>query len=338
MAADRARQRPGKTRHGHIAADATPQEIAIAALQDGARQSPPNQTAPPWPPPHPSRFRAPCRRVRAGNGASGRVPYPVGDRWLPSTPLTDDPFVADALYSAFQHSRQVDTPNFGENNLTMGFEKRLTDQLGVSFAGSYEILTPPDRAMSTAGTMSTRPSIPALSAPHETVPAWSAAELAALTSRVGAAPWLHHQSYAAKGFPTRPASRVSGPFAVTGTFGIQVPDDGSMAATVLPIWRWPASLQYSLKYLQGNVEYIGLPPLIGRLIPSSVHLQRAGVARARQRADRSGGAWYHLFRQRARIAEALPINRASGTGIGVTAKAHIPLDRIAARPAPLFGD
>ena len=26
------------------------------------------------------------------------APYQIGDRWFPSTPLTDDPFVADALY------------------------------------------------------------------------------------------------------------------------------------------------------------------------------------------------------------------------------------------------
>src|ERR1700730_185455 len=69
-------------------------------------------------------------------------PYQIGDRWFPATALTDDPFVADAIYGTFQHLRQPDSPNFGGNDLTIGFEKRITDRLGVSFAGDYEVLTP----------------------------------------------------------------------------------------------------------------------------------------------------------------------------------------------------
>ena len=76
-----ARQRPGQGNGwwlGHIAADARDaRDGDRRAARQRRRQSPPNQAAPPmarrriW-----SRFRVACRRVRAGNGASGRVPIP----------------------------------------------------------------------------------------------------------------------------------------------------------------------------------------------------------------------------------------------------------------------
>jgi hypothetical protein len=102
------------------------------------------------------------------------------------------------------------------------------------------------------------------------------------------------------------------------------------------------SLQYSLKYLQGNVEYVGLPPLIGRLIPVVEFTYSAPVSRAFGNAPTglvAPGIIYSDNGLEFGVEALLPINRASGTGIGVIAKAHIPLDRIAASLAkPLFGD
>ena len=285
-----------------------------------------------------------------GTAQAAASPYQVGDRWFPSTPLTDDPFVDDALYSSFQHLRQTDAPNFGANDLTLGFEKRLTDQLGVSFAGSYEILTPlgQSNVYGWDNVYATLKYQAFENAPHETVLSLGVQrEFGGTgTSRVGAETigFTTPTLYAAKGFGDLPDDlRFLRPFAVTGTFGIQVPDAringgdrfADMAVAGL-------SLQYSLKYLQGNVEYVGLPPLIGRLIPVVEFTYSAPVSRAFGNAPTglvAPGIIYSDNGLEFGVEALLPINRASGTGIGVIAKAHIPLDRIAASLAkPLFGD
>jgi hypothetical protein len=157
----------------------------------------------------------------------------------------------------------------------VGFEKRITEQLGFSFAGTYDIQTPLgqsnvygwDNPYATVKYQAVE------DVPHETlVSVGVEREFGGVgASRVGAEGigYTTPTLYAAKGFGDLPDEmKFLRPFAVTGTFGIQLPDqrlyDGvpyaDMAVTGL-------SLQYSLHYLQGNVEYVGLPPFIDRLIP-----------------------------------------------------------------------
>ena len=278
------------------------------------------------------------------------TPYQVGDRWFPSTPLTDDPFVADAVYATFQHLRQSGSPNFGENDLTLGFEKRITDRLGVTFAGKYEILTPLGQSNIYGwDNLYAALKYQALeNAPHETAVSLGVTrEFGGTgTSQVGAEAigFTTPTLYAAKGFGDLPDDlRFLRPFAITGTFGIKVPDtrinDGNhyadMAVTGL-------ALQYSLKYLQGNVEYVGLPPLIGRLIPIVEFSYSAPVSRSFGNPPTglvAPGIVYSDNGLDFGLEAVLPVNHRSGTGIGVIAKAHIPLERIATALAkPLFGD
>jgi hypothetical protein len=278
------------------------------------------------------------------------TPYQVGDRWFPSTPLTDDPFVADAVYATFQHLRQPGSPNFGENDLTLGFEKRITDRLGISFAGKYEILTP----LGQGNVYGWDNLYAALkyqafeNAPHETAVSLGVTrEFGGTgTSRVGAEAigFITPTLYAAKGFGDLPDDlKYLRPFAVTGTFGIKVPDarihDGNDYADMAVAGL---SLQYSLKYLQGNVEYVGLPPLIGRLIPIVEFTYTAPVSRSFGNPPIGRVAPGIIYSDNGLdfgLEAVLPVNRQSGTGIGVIAKAHIPLDQIATVLAkPLFSD
>ena len=277
-------------------------------------------------------------------------PYQVGDRWFPSTPLTDNPFVADAVYSSFMHLRQPDSPNFGENDLSLGFERRITDRLGVSFAGKYEILTPLgqtniygwDNLYATLKYQAFE------NAPRETVVSLGVTrefgDTGASRVRAEAIGFTTPTLYVAKGFGDLPDDlKYLRPFAVTGTFGIQLPDTrehaddryADMAVAGL-------SLQYSLKYLQGNVEYVGLPPLIGRLIPIVEFTYSAPVSRSFGNPPTglvAPGIVYSDNGLDFGVEAVLPVNHRSGTGVGVIAKAHIPLGRIAAALArPLFGN
>jgi hypothetical protein len=277
-------------------------------------------------------------------------PYVVGDRWFPSMPLTEDPFVADSVYGIFQHLRQPGVPNFGENELSLGFEKRIADNLGVSFAGIYEILTPQgqgnlygwDNLYATLKYQAFE------NAKHETIVSIGIQREFGGTgaSRVGAEQvgFTTPTVYAAKGFGDLPEEmRFLRPFAVTGSFGYQVPD-----ARVHGDDRYPdtaivgASLQYSLRYLQGNVEYVGLPPIIGRLNPIVEFTYNAPVSAAFGQPATgivAPGIIYSDNGLDFGVEALLPINRQSGAGMGVIAKAHIPLDRIGAMLAkPLLPD
>jgi hypothetical protein len=286
----------------------------------------------------------------AAASPAAAAPHQVGDRWFPATPLTDDPFVTDAVYSSFQHLRQPGSPNFGFNDLELGFEKRITDRLGISLAENYEILTPLGQ-----GTIYGWDNLYATlkyqafeSAPHETVLSVGVQREFGGTgaSRVGAeaigltTPTL----YAAKGFGDLPDDmKFLRPFAVTGTFGIEVPDariNGGNRYADMAVAGF--ALEYSLKYLQGNVEYVGLPPLIGRLIPIVEFTYSAPVSASFGNPPAGMVAPGIIYSDNGLdfgLEALLPVNRASGTGIGVIAKAHIPLDRIAERLSkPLFGD
>jgi len=282
--------------------------------------------------------------------AASATPYQVGDRSFPSTPLTDDPFVADAVYSSFERLRQPGSPNFGFNDLELGFDKRLTDRLGVSFAANYEILTPLgqsnlygwDNIYATLKYQAWE------NAPHETVFSLGVERELGGTgaSRVGAAAigFTTPTLYAAKGFGDLPDDlRFLRPLAVTGTFGVQFPDtrtDAGNRHADMAVTGF--ALEYSLKYLQGNVEYVGLPPLVGRLIPIVEFTYSAPVSASFGNPPTglvAPGIVYSDNGLDFALEAVLPVNRASGSGIGVIAKAHIPLDRIAATLAkPLFSD
>jgi hypothetical protein len=282
--------------------------------------------------------------------AAAETPYQVGDRWFPSTPLTDNPFVADAAYATFQHLRQTGSPNFGENDLTLGFEKRLTDQLGITVAGKYEILTPLGQSnlYGWDNLYATLKYQGFESVAHETALSLGVQrEFGGTgTSQVGAegigftTPTL----YAAKGFGDLPDDmRWLRPLAMTGTFGIKVPDARINAGNHYADMAVAGfALEYSLKYLQGNVEYVGLPPAIGRLIPIVEFTYSAPVSRAFGNTPTglvAPGVVYSDNGLDFGVEAVLPVNHGSGTGIGVIAKAHIPFERLTTVLAtPLFGD
>jgi len=277
-------------------------------------------------------------------------PYIVGDRWFPSTPLVDDPFVADAGYAVVQHLRQPGSPNFGENDLTFGMEKRITSSLGISLAGTYEILTPLgapnvygwDNLYTTVKYQAFE------SAPHEAIVSLGVEREWGGTGaeRVGAEAigFTTPTLYAAKGFGDLPENlKYLRPLAVTGTFGYQIPDARSSDGDHYPLVAvGGVSLQYSLRYLQGNVEYVGLPPIIGRLSPVVEFSYSAPVSAAFGQPSTglvAPGVIYSDNGLDVGLEALLPVNRASGTGVGVIAKIHLPFDRIAAALAqPLFKD
>jgi hypothetical protein len=165
--------------------------------------------------------------------------------------------------------------------------------------------------------------------------------------------------YFGKGFGDLPDT-LSGirPVAVTGQIGYAIP--GRRATTTFGIdpdrgdptvdtefqprvLNWGASIQYSMPYLKSAVVDLGLPNFFNHLIPLV-------EIRCRRRCRiRSSGTWQpvpsigflwvgNTFQFG--IEALIPINRQSGTNVGVIAQLHFYLDDIDPRGIgkPIFGN
>jgi hypothetical protein len=96
---------------------------------------------------------------------------------------------------------------------------------------------------------------------------------------------------------------------------------------------WGTSLQFSMPYLKANVVDLGLPDFINHLIPI-VEAQFARPVANNFSIDNvttgtvnPGVIWVGSYFQ-VGVEAIVPINRASGTGIGAIAQLHLYLDDI----------
>jgi hypothetical protein len=138
-------------------------------------------------------------------------------------------------------------------------------------------------------------------------------------------------------------------FAITGQVGYAIPsqrstvnsidvdpDTGAVTADVEvhpDVLVWGGTLQYSMPYLKSNVVDLGLPDFINRLIPIVEVALQTPVANTITSGTVTTGTVNPGFIYAANkfqiAAEAIiPINRASGTGVGAMVQLHFYLDDI----------
>src|SRR5262249_13758236 len=81
-----------------------------------------------------------------GSAVSAEAHGMIGQRFLPATLATDDPFVADELsLPTIFHIKlpsAEDTPATKFTSLSSEFSKRLSPNLGISATGAWDILAP----------------------------------------------------------------------------------------------------------------------------------------------------------------------------------------------------
>jgi hypothetical protein len=148
------------------------------------------------------------------------------------------------------------------------------------------------------------------------------------------------------------------PLAVTGTFGYEIPDNGSRTSVVVDSTTGVRSLdidhfantfvmnlavQYSFRYLQGNVEYVGLPSFITRLTPLVEFAFTKPMVRAFGEESTlivAPGLVYSYLGVDLAAEALIPATPASGTHLGFILSAHIPLSIICPTICgrPLFGE
>jgi hypothetical protein len=293
----------------------------------------------------------------------------IGQRFFPATLVIDDPFVADELsmptVSFMGFNGTSDQPAFRLTNISGEFSKRITPDLGFSINGSLSVLDP-DHGKTQSGFDNMEVVLKYVffkSAQYETLlsagVSWEVGGTG--SKRVGADSFdtVTPEFFFGQGMGALPDSvSFLKPFALTGVLGLSLPtrrynktyttgdsgdasDSGdtadSGAVTVEKelnpkVFQWGFSIQYNLQYLQSYVRDVGLTAPFNRMIPL-VEIALSTPVEGTQAGQTTGTVnpgviWFGRYFQIG-VEAQIPINKASGRGVGAIAQLHFYLDDIA---------
>ena len=125
-------------------------------------------------------------------------------------------------------------------------------------------------------------------------------------------------------------------FAVTGQVGYQIPTQSFdlVQSTFIPqVLAWSGSMQYSMPYLKSEIQDLQLPDFINHLIPivefqmSTPVANNFGNSFLTTGTINPGVIWVGSYFQVGLEAQ-LPVNGASGHGVGVLGQLHLYLDDV----------
>jgi hypothetical protein len=277
----------------------------------------------------------------------------VGNRLFPATLVIDDPGVADELalptVSVFNTG---DVPSAKELDISGEYSKLITEDFAVSFSPTWTHLYAPGGPTGTGASgfqnVETTFKYRTYANPeHEFVMSvglnieWGGSG----SESVGADRFTTYTPtfYFGKGLGDLPIGWARA-FAVTGQVGYAIPSSAS-TVTVDPdsgeidteynprVLVWGASLQYSMPYLKSAVVDLGLPDFINHLIPLVEASFETPVANTFTSGTETTGTinpgviWVGKYVQ-VGLEASIPINRDSGTGVGVIGQIHFFLDDI----------
>jgi hypothetical protein len=280
----------------------------------------------------------------------------VGARFFPATLATDDPCVADEMsLPTVAWSRTGDSPPATQWDVSAEFSKRITENFGISIGQDWTSIRQADGTVTQGfSNFETTFQYQILKdREHElailsgVVVDWgrtgsTGSGLATDYSLV--TPTL----YFGKGFGDLPSEfgwfRA---FAVTGQMGYQIPTssfDFTQNAFIPQQLVYGASLQYSMPYLKSQITDLGLPDFINHLMPIIELSLTTPVANNfanpyTTTGTVNPGLIYIGSTFQVGLEAMIPINRASGTGVGVLGQLHIYLDDMfpTSIGQPLFG-
>jgi hypothetical protein len=290
----------------------------------------------------------------------------AGPRFFPATLSTDDPFVADEL--SFPTVSTIRTPDGGgarETDISVDIAKRITPQLGIEIGETLIVLNSQEgRATNGFGNLEVSGKYQLLNnGPHEAILSLGlGVEIGGTgSSSIGAdsfstwAPGI----FFGKGFGDLPETlRFLKPVAITGVAGIAIPTSASTRSVTVnertgeseieiernsDVLDWGFALEFSVIYLQSQVQDLHLPAPIDRLIPLVELALETPLNRGTEGETTGtinpGVIWAGKYFQVG--AEAvIPINERTGTNVGVIAQLHFFLDDLFPHSIgrPLFGE
>ncbi len=280
----------------------------------------------------------------------------VGPRFFPATLATDDPCVADEMsLPTVSWSKTADMPPATEWDISGEISKRITENFGVSIGQTWTQIRQPDGTV-TSGFQNLETTF------QYQVLKDRSHELAVLAGLIvdwghtgstgsGLADTFSHVTptlYFGKGFGDLPDSLSwARPLALTGQAGYQIPTnsfDFTQSVFIPQQLVYGASLQYSLPYLKSEVRDLQLPDFFNHLIPIvEVNLttpvaNNFGNPYTTTGTVNPGVIWVGSYYQIG-LEAMIPINRDSGSGVGVLGQLHLYLDDIFPTTVgqPLFG-
>jgi hypothetical protein len=281
----------------------------------------------------------------------------VGARFLPATLATDDPCVADEMsLPTVSWSKTGDTPPASEVDISGELSKRITEDFGVSIGSTWTQIRPPGGPTAAGfNNLETTAQYQLYkNAEHELallvglVVEWGSS---GATNSGIATPWgsLTPTFYFGKGFGDLPdQAGWLRAFAVTGQIGYQVPSRSFdvVQGTFIPqVLTYGGSVQFSMPYLKSEVRDYELPDFINHLIPIVEAQFQTPVANnfgnnfVTTGTINPGVIWVGSYFQVGAEAQ-IPVNAASGHGVGFLGQLHLYLDDMFPTTIgrPLLGD
>lgn len=251
----------------------------------------------------------------------------AGDRVFPSTMSVDDPGVGDEANLQFGHQRVPgDDGDQSINTFDVEYDKLITPRLAVSVDGTYALQNNP-RARGFDNVGVGLKYLLYVNDAHEFMTSVGVdAELGGTGSRAIADNFstISPTVYAGKGMGDLPDSLAYlRPVAITGQAGPAL----TTGAGQPNAFNYGFTFQYSLPYLQQHVRDIGLPQPFANLIP----LVEVPLSRSQGQTTGTvnpGFIWINRYGQLG-IEAQIPINRASGSHVGILVQAHIFFDDVA---------
>jgi hypothetical protein len=293
----------------------------------------------------------------------------VGNRFFPATLSIDDPGVNDELSLPTVDSFKTgDVPPVRQRDISAEFSKRITEDFAISFGTTYTFLGPIDPTAAGANgfqNLETLFKYRVFKSPeHEFVMSvglsveWGGTG----ASTVGAEPFNTYTPtlFFGKGLGDLPDTLSwLRPIAITGQVGYAIPgrnstttlsidpDTGELTADTEfhpRVLNWGGTIQYSMPYLKSAVIDLGLPEFIDHLIPLVEANLQTPVANTLTSGTVTTGTISPGFlwvsnKFQIGLEALIPINRQSGTNVGVIAQLHFYLDDIDPRGIgkPIFG-
>lgn len=271
----------------------------------------------------------------------------AGDRVFPSTIGVDDPGVGDEVNLQFGNGKALDDDGNNQNVNTTTFEwdKLITPDVAFSFTTNFVNLNAPNGG-SAIGMDNYQVGVKYqfyTNAAHEFMASVGLnAELGGTGSKSIADSYstLSPTLYFGKGFGDLPDSlKYLKPFAITGEIGPNFATNSNATNS----FDWGVTLQYSLPYLQDFVQDVGLKGPFKNLIPVvefPMSTCTSGACSGQTTGSVNPGVlWLNRYGQFG-IEAQIPVNHASGHGLGVVLQAHLFLDDVAPNSLgkPLFGN
>jgi hypothetical protein len=282
----------------------------------------------------------------------------VGNRFFPATLGIDDPGVNDELaVPTFDSFKTGDNPPVRQRDISGEFSKRITEDFAISFGSTYTFLGPIDPTAAGANgfqNLETTFKYRVFKDPvHEFVMSvglsveWGGTG----ATNVGAESFNVYTPtlYFGKGWGDLPDTLSwLRPVAITGQVGYAIPGKNSTTTFGIDpdtgdqtidtefnprVLNWGGTIQYSMPYLKSAVVDLGLPDFVNRLIPLVEANLQTPVSNTFTSGTKTTGTinpgviWVSNTFQLG-IEALIPINRESGSNVGVIAQLHLYLDDI----------